>query len=91
LNTQEGSFSDKISKLGDKIVHDLSNKLVIRCPAIVSSIVLMNRKGISDDSLQEKSSWLCKEISSREIKITRSQADSSISVNNTLSLLEGIL
>jgi hypothetical protein len=91
LNTQEGSFSDKISKLGDKIVHDLSNKLVISCPAIVSSIVLMNRKGISDDSLQEKSSWLCKEISSRGIKITRSQADSSISVNNTLSLLEGIL
>ena len=35
--------------------------------------------------------WLSKEISSRGIKITRSQPDSSISVNSTLGLLEGIL
>ena len=34
---------------------------------------------------------MSKEISSRGIKITRSQPDSSISVNSTLGLLEGIL
>jgi len=72
-------------------VHELSNHLVISGPAIVSSVVLMNRKGISDDALQDKTSWLCKELSLRGIKITRSQADSSISVNSTLGLLEGIL
>jgi hypothetical protein len=77
--------------LGDKIVFDLSSKLVIAGAAIVSSAVLMSRKGISDDSLQEKTSWLSKEISSRGIKITRSQADSSISVSSALGLLEGIL
>lgn len=77
--------------MGDKIVHDLSDKLVISGPAIVSSVVLMNRKGISDDALQEKTSWLCKELSSRGIKITRSQSDSSISVTSTLNLMEGIL
>ena len=77
--------------MGDKIVHDLSDKLVISGPAIVSSVVLMNRKGISDDALQEKISWLCRELSSRGIKITRSQSDSSISVTSTLNLMEGIL
>jgi len=41
-----------VAKLGDKIVRDLSNKLVVAGPAIVASVVLMNRKGISDDSLQ---------------------------------------
>lgn len=72
-------------------MQQLSNNLVISGPAIVSSVVLMHRKGISDDALQEKTSWLCRELSSRGVKITRSQADSSISVNSTLGLLEGIL
>ena len=65
--------------------------MVISGPAIIATVVLMNRKGISDDSLQEQTTWLSKEISSRGVKITRSQPDSSISVNSTLSLLEGVL
>ena len=60
MSNNEASFSDKVAKLGDKIVRDLGNKLVIAGPAIVASVVLMNRKGISDDSLQEQSSWLAK-------------------------------
>jgi len=52
LSKNEGSFSEKVANLGDKIVRDLSNKLVIAGPAIVASVLLMNRKGISDDSLQ---------------------------------------
>ena len=60
LAKTEGTFSDKVAKLGDKIVRDLSKKSVIAGPAIVASVVLMNRKGISDDSLQEQSSWLAK-------------------------------
>lgn len=51
----------------------------------------MNRIGISDDRLSEKVQWLCKEISSRNIKIARNQADSSISVGNTLALLGDIV
>lgn len=91
LATSQGAFQQQMSFLGIKIVNDLTKKLVISGPAIVSSVVLMNRKGISDDSLQEQTTWLSKEVSSRGFKITRSQPDSSISVSSTLGLLEGIV
>ena len=80
-----------LSNLGHQIVYDLSDNLVVTPPAIVSSIILMNRIGISDDRLSEKVEWLCKELSSRNIKIARTQADSSISVANTLELLGDIV
>lgn len=66
----------------------MTNKLVITPPAILSSIILMHRIGISDERLSEKVQWLCKELSARHIKIARTQADSSISVSNTLALME---
>lgn len=72
-------------------MNSLSDNLLVTPPAIISSIILMNRIGISDDRLSEKVQWLCKEISSRNIKIARNQADSSISVGNTLALLGDIV
>lgn len=52
LHKSQGPFAQKVSSLGIKIVEEMSNKLVISGPAIIASVVLMNRKGISDDSLQ---------------------------------------
>jgi len=46
--------------LGYKIVYSLTNNLVITSPAIISSIILMDRIGISDDRLNEKGQWLCR-------------------------------
>jgi glycerol-3-phosphate O-acyltransferase len=86
-----GGLKEKVEGLGREIVREMSRRLVVAGPAIISAVVLMNRKGISDDSLQEQSSWLAKEVSSRGVKITRSQADSSISVGSSLELLEGVL
>lgn len=91
LHTTTGTFPQKIDSLGNFVIRELTQHLVISGPAIVSTIVLMNRKGISDDSLQEQTTWLSKEISSRNIKITRCQPDSSISVNSTLALLDRIV
>lgn len=65
----------------------MTNRLVITPPAIISSVILMERIGISDDRLSEKGQWLCKEIASRGIKIARTQSDSSISLSNTLALM----
>lgn len=36
------------------------SNVVISGPAVISTVVLMNRKGISDDSLQEQTTWLAK-------------------------------
>ncbi len=52
LASSEGELPQKVASLGNKIIHDLSSKLVVSGPAIVSSVVLMGRKGISDDALQ---------------------------------------
>ena len=58
LNQSEEPFNRKMEKLGYRIIRDLENKLVISGPAIIATVVLMNRKGISDDSLQEQTTWL---------------------------------
>jgi hypothetical protein len=47
-----------LNDLGYKIVHGLTNQLVITPPAILSSVMLMHRIGISDDKLSEKAQWL---------------------------------
>lgn len=47
-----------LNDLGYKIVYDLTNALVITPPAIVASVILMERIGISDDRLSEKAQWL---------------------------------
>lgn len=58
-------FADKnqqyelaLNNLGYKIVYELTDELVITSPAIVASIILMDRIGISDDKLSEKVKWL---------------------------------
>ena len=69
----------------------MTDKLVITPPAILSSVMLMDRIGISDDKLSEKVQWLSREITYRGIKVARTQSDSSISVNNTLALMGDIV
>ena len=81
-------FESTLERLGYKIVHEMTSKLIITPPAILASVLLMNRIGISDDRLGEKVQWLCKEITSRGVKVARTQADSSISISTTLALLQ---
>lgn len=88
---QDHNFEKTLEKLGYKIVYDMTGKLIITPSAILASVILMNRIGISDDRLSEKVQWLCKEITSRGIKVARTQADSSISLTNTLVLLQDIV
>lgn len=40
-----------LNDLGYKIVYELSDNLVITPPAILATIILMDRIGISDDKL----------------------------------------
>ena len=56
----KNAFEEVLNELGHQIVYELTDNLVITPPAIVSSIILMNRIGISDDRLSEKVEWLCK-------------------------------
>ena len=38
----------------------MTARLIITPPAIVASVLLMSRVGISDDRLTEKVQWLCR-------------------------------
>jgi glycerol-3-phosphate O-acyltransferase len=72
-------------------VHTLSDNLVVMPPAIVASIVLMQRRGISEQELNNYVEWFCKEVHSRGIKIARTQETSSISVTNALGFLDDVV
>ena len=58
--SQKNAYELVLNDLGHQIVHDLSDNLLVTPPAIISSVVLMNRIGISDERLSEKVQWLCK-------------------------------
>lgn len=53
-------FELTLNDLGYDIVYAMTKKLVITPPAILSSIILMHRIGISDERLSQKVNWLCK-------------------------------
>ena len=53
-------YEKTLENFGYEIVHCLSENLVMTAPAIIATVVLMYRKGISDDALTEKVMWLCK-------------------------------
>jgi glycerol-3-phosphate O-acyltransferase len=72
-------------------VYELSDALIITPPAILASVILMDRIGISDDRLSQKARWLCQEITARGIKVARTQSDSLISISNTLALMGDII
>jgi glycerol-3-phosphate O-acyltransferase len=80
-----------LQQLGYQIVYQLTDALVITPPAILASVLLMDRIGISDDKLSEKARWLCQEITSRGIRVARTQSDSSISISNTLALMGDVV
>lgn len=56
---EKNAYELTLNELGYKIIYDLTDALVITPPAIVASIILMDRIGISDDKLSEKARWLC--------------------------------
>lgn len=80
-----------LNDLGYEIVYTLADALVVTPPAILASVILMERIGISDDRLSEKAQWLSREITARGIKVARTQSDSSISISNTLALMGDIV
>ena len=87
----EKKYGHALEDLGYRIVYELSDHLIVTAPAILATSILMHRKGISEDSLSRTTNWLSKEIASRNIKIARSQSDSSISLSSTLELLQDVV
>ena len=55
--------------LGNHIVHKLTDKLVIMSTGVVSAVLLMHRKGVTEDLLLRTINWLSKYILKKGYKI----------------------
>jgi len=78
--------------LGYEIIYRMNEKLVIMPTALVAAVVLMHRKGISEDSLVERVEWLGNELVARNSKLgSMNENSTSIAVRNAINHLEGII
>jgi glycerol-3-phosphate O-acyltransferase len=77
-----------IENLGYYIVHRLSEKIVIMSTSVVSAVLLMNRKGVTEDFLINNVHWLSKEILARGYRIGGINKNSpNIAVRNAIAHL----
>jgi len=81
-----------VKSLGYEVVHRLNDHLVVMPTAMVASIFLMHRRGISEESLSEKVEWLTKQIVMRGGKIGFSDENYSfVAIRGALKNLENLV
>jgi glycerol-3-phosphate O-acyltransferase len=77
--------------LGYDIIYRLTDKIVIMSTSVVSAVLLMYRKGITEDLLISNVHWLSKEILARGHRIGGINKNSpTIAVRNAIGHLENI-
>ena len=70
----------------------MTDKLVVLSTGIVSCVLLMNRKGITEENLVKSVNWITKYIVKKGYKIGGINENSSaIAVRNAISYLEEII
>ena len=73
-------------------MNELNSKSVVMPTSIVASIILMNRKGINEETLISQTSWLANELVKREKKIGSLISNSTlISTRNTIKFLNKVI
>lgn len=88
----QGINIDPISvKLGYDIIYSLNEKLVVMSTGVVSAVLLMHRKGISEDNLIKTVSWISKYIINKGYKIGGINENSAaFAVRNAIQYLEAV-
>jgi glycerone phosphate O-acyltransferase/fatty acyl-CoA reductase len=78
-------------QLGKEIITRMTNGIVIMSTALVSSVLLMHRKGISEDALIRYVNEIVKYILAKGYKVGGVNENSSaVAVNNAIGYLSGI-
>lgn len=78
--------------LGYEIIFRMQQKIVVMPTALVAAVILMHRKGISEDYLVEKVEWLGNELVKRQSKLgSMNENSTSIAVRNAINHLEAII
>lgn len=72
-----------------EVIHCIQNLTIIMPIQIVSSVLLMQRKGISEDQLMERCDWVVQQLQKRGLRIgTISQFSRQISIKECLGHLK---
>lgn len=78
-----------VATLAKQIIYKLTDRLVILSTGIVSCVLLMNRKGITEDNLIKSVNWIAKYILKKGYRIGGINENSSaIAVRNAITYLE---
>lgn len=64
--------------LGYELVHRLTEQLVITPTSMVATVLLTNRKGISDDELIKELKWLSNEVTKRGGRVANATGSNTI-------------
>ena len=79
-------------RLGQEIVLRLQENLAIMASALVAAVLLMHRRGVSEDELIKKVEWLRDEVKFRGYKVGGIDSGSaSIAVRNAVSHLSSVV
>ena len=80
-----------VATLAKQIIYKMTDRLVILSTGIVSCVLLMNRKGITEDNLIKSVNWIAKYILKKGYRIGGINENSSaIAVRNAITYLEEI-
>ena len=79
---------EAVQTLGKQIIYKMTDRLVVLSTGIVSCVLLMNRRGITEDNLIKSVNWIAKYILKKGYRIGGINENSSaIAVRNAISHL----
>ena len=82
----------KVGQIKTQIVNELNKNSIVMSTNIIASILLMHRKGVSEEILIARSDWLAQELLKRNKRIgSLSDTSAHIPVRNGIKLLENIV
>jgi glycerol-3-phosphate O-acyltransferase len=67
--TSVAQRTDAVQRLGNQIIHRMTEKLVVMNTGIVSCVLLMNRRGITEDDLIKNVNWIARYILKKGYRI----------------------
>ncbi len=77
-----------IKSLGYEIVYQLNENIVVMVPAMVASLILLHRKGISEENLHSEVEWLVDQLQLRNVKVGLNEGKYSVfTTKSGISLL----
>ena len=80
-----------LKEMGREVIFRMYNAIVVTCTAVVSSVLLMHRRGVSEDMLVKTVNELVKYILAKGYKVGGvNESSSAVAVRNAVGHLSGI-